>query len=486
MSFPKGFLWGGAVAANQVEGAFQEGGKGLSTADLITGGSVSSPRLFSPVLQSDCYYPSHDAIDFYHNYVQDIALFAEMGFKVFRLSIAWSRIFPNGDDKEPNEAGLDFYDRVFDECRKHGIEPLVTLSHYEMPWALVQRYRGFHDRHTIDLFVCYAKTVFARYHSKVKYWLTFNEINSAVSLMGMYGSLGVLQPEDLENDELRPMYLLKDQPQERFEALHNQFVASALAVQAAHEIDPDLMVGCMISHITMYPLTCRPTDILECQKKDRITNKFCSDVMVRGEYPSYMMRWFREAGIDSSYITDHDRQILHAGKVDFYTFSYYMSNCVTVQTDAEQTTGNLLGGAKNPYLKTSDWGWQIDPEGLRYTLNALNDRYPHIPLMVVENGLGADDTVESDGSVHDPYRIDYLRAHIQAMHEAIEDGVNLIGYTTWGPIDLVSISTGEMKKRYGFVYVDRHDDNSGSGARIRKDSFRWYQKVIASNGADLS
>ena len=488
MSFPKGFLWGGAVAGNQCEGAYLEDGKGLSVPDMLLGGDVNTPRTFLPEIDLDAFYPSHEAIDFYHRYKEDIALFAEMGFNCFRLSINWGRIFPNGDDEKPNEAGLAFYDRVFDECKKYGIEPLVTLCHYEIPWNLVVKYNGFSNRKVIDFFVKYATTCFERYKDKVKYWLTFNEINIACMGEGGIGNLyglGLMAPEDVNAKHRIPLDELKSNPQITYEALHNEFVASALAVIKGHEINPDFMIGNMIAHVTVYPLTPNPKDILACLEEDNIKNNFCGDVQVRGEYPSYIFRYFKKRGIDTSYITEEDKKIIKDGVVDFYTFSYYQSGCVTVDNSVEVTQANMTKNAKNPYLKASDWGWQIDPDGLRYTLNLLHDRYPDIPLMVVENGFGAFDTVEEDGSIHDTYRIDYFRQHIQAMEEAISDGVPLIGYTTWGPIDLVSAGTGQYAKRYGFIYVNRHDDGSGDFSRSRKDSFFWYQKCISSNGEDL-
>ncbi|GMA08674.1 beta-glucosidase [Tetragenococcus halophilus subsp. flandriensis] len=485
MSFPKGFLWGGAVAANQSEGAYNVDGKGLSTADMITGGTVDRPRMFSPNLIEGAYYPSHQAIDMYHHYKEDIALFAEMGFKILRISINWTRIFPNGDDPEPNEKGLQFYDDLFDECKKYGIEPLVTLCHYEIPWNIVTKYKGFYSRKTIDLFLKYAKTCFNRYKGKVKYWLTFNEINIGTMPDGGLNGMGLVQEEDLKRSEPCSTEELKDVPQERYEALHNQFVASALAVKEAHKINSEFMVGCMICHITWYPLTPNPKDMLAFQQKDRLFNDFCGDVMVRGSYPNYIYPYFKEQGIDTSFITEEDKEILLSGTVDMYTFSYYMTNCVSTDPDVEQVGGNLIGGAKNPYLELSDWGWQIDPDGLRYTLNLLHDRYPEVPLMVVENGFGGIDEIDEDGSIHDPYRIDYLREHIQAMKGAIKDGAPLIGYTSWGPIDIVSAGTGQMHKRYGYIYVDRHDNGTGDFTRSRKDSFYWYKKVIETNGETL-
>ncbi len=489
MSFPKDFLWGGAVAANQCEGAYLEDGKALSVPDMLLGGDVNTPRTFLPKIDDTAFYPSHEAIDFYHHYKEDIALFAEMGFNVFRLSINWGRIFPNGDDDEPNDAGLEFYDKVFDECAKYGITPLVTLCHYEIPWSIVTKYGGFSNRKTIDLFLKYARTVFERYKDKVKYWLTFNEINIPCLMghgaMGALYGLGLMDEEDINSDQRIPLSELKGDPQKTFEALHNEFVASALTVKLGHEINPDFVIGNMIAHTTLYPLTPNPDDMMAVTKQDQITNCFCGDVQVRGEYPTYIFPYFKEIGVDPSFITEEDKAILKEGTVDMYTFSYYMSNCVSMDPNAEKTAGNMSMGAKNPYLEASDWGWQIDPEGLRYTLNKLHDRYPHTPLMVVENGFGAFDTVEEDGSIHDTYRIDYFRPHIKAMNEALEDGVPLIGYTTWGPIDLVSAGTGQYAKRYGFIYVDRHDDGTGDFSRSKKDSFDWYKKVIASNGEDL-
>lgn len=488
MSFPKDFLWGGAVAANQCEGAYLEDGKGLSVPDMLLGGDVNTSRTFLPQIDETAFYPSHEAVDFYHHYKEDIKLFAEMGFNTFRMSINWGRIFPNGDEEEPNEAGLEFYDRVFDECAKYGIQPLVTLCHYEIPWGIVTKYGGFSNRKVIDLFLKYAVTCFERYKHKVKYWLTFNEINIACMGEGGIGNLyglGIMEEEDIHADHRIPLDELKSNPQRMFEALHNEFVASALAVKAGHEINPDFVIGNMIAHVTLYPLTPNPKDILAAFDEDNFKNNFCGDVQVRGEYPPFIMRYFKDHGIDTSFITEEDKKILKEGTVDMYTFSYYMSNCVTTDDKAEKTAGNMSVGARNPYLKASDWGWQIDPDGLRYTIDKLRDRYPGTPLMVVENGFGAFDKVEEDGSIHDSYRIDYFRPHIKAMSEAIDDGAPLIGYTTWGPIDLVSAGTGQYAKRYGFIYVDRHDDGTGDFSRSKKDSFDWYKKVIASNGEDI-
>ncbi|MFS0776464.1 family 1 glycosylhydrolase [Neobacillus sp. 3P2-tot-E-2] len=485
MSFMKDFLWGGAISASQVEGAYLEDGKGLSTADMITGGSVNKERMFFTEKVEGAYYPTHEAIDFYHRYKEDIALFGEMGFKTLRLSIAWSRIFPNGDDAEPNEKGLQFYDDVFNECLKYGIQPLVTLCHYEIPWEIVKKYNGFASRNTIDLFVNYAKVCFERFGDRVKYWLTFNEINGAPLEGTALSHLGMV---DDSVWSLKKPISISELPvlPNRYEGTHNQFIASALAVKAAHELDMGLQVGCMLCNVPWYPLTPNPKDVLATQTKDQMFNYYCGDVMVRGEYPTFVLDFFKKNSIDDSFITEEDKQILKEGTVDLYTFSYYMSNCITTDPTVGIVGGNIVGGAKNPYLEISDWGWQIDPEGIKYVLKNLHDRYPHTPLMIVENGFGGIDKMEEDGSIHDPYRIDYLRQHITAVKEAVADGIPVIGYTAWGPIDLVSIGTGEMYKRYGFIYVDRHDDGTGDNSRHKKDSFDWYKKVIETNGEDLS
>ncbi len=473
----KDFLWGGATAANQFEGAWDVDGKGASVSDMCTNGSHTCPKRITATIEDGVLYPSHEAIDFYHHYKEDIALFAEMGFNTFRLSIAWTRIFPTGMESEPNEAGLKFYDDVFDECAKYNIEPLVTISHYEMPYALVEKCNGWEGRECIDYYMNYCKAIFERYKNKVKYWLTFNEINAGTMPMGNVLSLGTVK------GYTGPITEVNDNPQARFQGLHHQFVASAKAVIYAHENYPQFKMGNMICFVTSYPGTCNPDDIIACQKQMRIMNWFCSDVQVRGEYPDYIWRYFEENNINVK-MEEGDTELLKKGVVDYYTFSYYMSNCVTVDPNAKSIDGNLTGGFKNPYLEASDWGWQIDPKGLRYTLNEIYDRY-RIPLMVVENGLGAHDKIEEDGTINDTYRIDYLKKHIAQMKEAVADGVDLMGYTPWGCIDLVSASTGEMAKRYGFIYVEKYDDGTGTLARRKKKSFDWYQNVIRTNGEEL-
>ncbi|HEM3575969.1 TPA: 6-phospho-beta-glucosidase [Streptococcus suis] len=480
--FPKGFLWGGATAANQYEGGWNLGGRGPATSDTYIavdpdkrkdmshfGKPVSRADVEFALADQEGLYPKRWGSDFYHRYKEDIALFAEMGFKTFRLSIAWSRIFPKGDELEPNEEGLAFYDAVFNELNKYGIEPLVTLSHYEFPLHLALEYGGWKNRKVIEFFVRYAETVFKRYQGKVKYWLTFNEIN----ILGMVGYLsGGLLFEDGKND-LEAMY----------QAVHHQFIASSLATKVAHEIDPENKVGCMLARMENYAATCNPDDVLAALKKDQ-ENLFYTDVQVRRAYPSYMKRFFKENNIRVVF-EPGDEAILKQYPVDFMSFSYYMTSITRALPDKDKATaGNLILGEANPYLEASDWGWQIDPVGLRITLNKLYDRY-QVPLFIVENGLGALDKVEADGSIQDGYRISYLEKHIQQMYEAIEDGVELMGYTPWGCIDLVSASTSEMSKRYGFIYVDADDQGKGSFDRSRKVSFYWYKDVIASNGANV-
>lgn len=479
-TFPAGFLWGGATAANQLEGAWNVDGKGLTTAEVVkkaknhqefSMNAVTKETLAAAIAdKTDKLYPKRRGIDFYHRYKEDIALFAEMGFKAFRLSIAWARIFPNGDEEKPNEAGLAFYDKLFAECHKYGIEPVVTISHYEMPLGLTLKQNGWASRDTIDAYVRYAKVLFERYKGQVKYWMTFNEINA--STWGFTGT-GALDDE-LSGQEAMQL---------RYQALHHQFLASAQAVKIGHQINPENQIGCMIARMQTYPKTCNPADVRAAQLQDQL-NLFFTDIQVRGEYPNYMNRYFAENNIKLQ-MAENDQALLKEGCVDYLGFSYYMSTVTSAASQVEKASGNFALGEANPYLEASDWGWQIDPVGLRVTLNEYWDRY-QVPLFIVENGLGALDKLEADGSIHDSYRIDYLRKHIIQMQEAIKDGVQLIGYTMWGPIDLISASTSEMSKRYGFIYVDQDDDGNGSLKRYKKDSFYWYKKVIASNGQDLS
>ena len=467
MAFPKDFLWGGAVAANQCEGAYNEDGKGIDIQDIMPRGIKGEPTA----------EPTADnmklvGIDFYHRYKEDVKLFAEMGFKVFRTSIAWSRIYPHGDDAEPNEKGLQFYDDLFAECHKYGIEPLVTISHYETPLHLAKKYNGWISHDLIGFYERYVRTIFTRYKGKVKYWLTFNEINSVLHAPLMSG--GIMTPlAELSKSDL-------------YQACHHELVASALATKIGHEIDPQAKIGCMVLSMPTYPLTPKPDDVIATMQANNL-NDFFGDMHVRGVYPGYMKRYFQENDITIK-TTPEELALLKEHTVDFVSFSYYVSTCETADKSKTKGEGNLIGGVKNPYLQESEWGWQIDPQGLRFVLNRFYNRWQK-PLFIVENGLGAKDELVDDGkggkTVNDDYRIAYLNDHLVQVGEAIEDGVPVMGYTTWGCIDLVSASTAQLAKRYGFIYVDRHDDGSGTLARYRKKSFWWYKDVIASNGESL-
>lgn len=504
--FPENFLWGGALAANQCEGAYQEDGKGLSIQDVLPHG-IKGARTKRPTADN----LKLEGVDFYHHYPEDIRLFAEMGFQVLRISIAWSRIFPQGDETKPNEAGLEFYDRVFDECRKYGIEPMVTLSHYETPLHLAETYNGWLDRRMIGFFERYARTVFARYKEKVRYWLTFNEINSILNSPFMSGGINIPK-EELTQSQL-------------YQAAHHELVASASAVKIGHEINPEFQIGCMILSMPVYPLTPAPEDVI-CAMQEEHKNDMFLHVHVRGSYPGYAKRWFREQQIELE-VTEEDRRILKH-TVDFISLSYYVSACATADPEKNiRGEGNLIGGVPNPTLKASEWGWQIDPKGLRYILNRFWDQYQK-PLFIVENGLGATDRLikrrkleaeaaladfvcplygdgtcakaeknpgsrecsedqscdwQENCAVEDDYRITYLQEHLQQVGEALKDGVEILGYTLWSALDLVSASSAELKKRYGLIYVDRQEDGSGSMKRYRKKSFYWYRDVIAGNGA---
>lgn len=470
--FPENFLWGGPIAANQSEGGYREGGKGLTTVDMIPYGENRMPIKLGLVdsveLSEEEFYPSHQAIDFYHRYKEDIALLAEMGFKTFRMSIAWSRIFPRGDELEPNQAGIDFYRSVFEECHKYGIEPLVTLCHFDVPMHLVNEYGSWRNRKMIGFFERYARTCFEAFDGLVKYWLTFNEIN--ILLHSPFSGAGLLFQEGENRDQVK------------YQAAHHELVASALVTKIAHEINPENQVGCMLAGGNFYPYSCKPEDVFTAMQKDR-ENLFFIDVQSRGYYPSYAQKVFDEKGVKLE-ILEEDYETLK-NTVDFISFSYYASRCASAEMNANNTSeANVVKSIRNPHLPASDWGWVIDPLGLRITMNTLYDRYQK-PLFLVENGLGAKDVPDVNGEVQDDYRIDYLRQHVEAMADAITDGVPLMGFTPWGCIDLVAASTGEMSKRYGFVYVDRDNLGNGTLNRTPKKSFHWYKRVIASNGTEL-
>ncbi|MEG0330434.1 MAG: 6-phospho-beta-glucosidase [Longicatena sp.] len=474
MTLRNDFLWGGATAANQCEGAYDIDGRGLANVDVCPSGKARSGVICKGVKTLRCeeylYYPSHKGVDMYHHYKEDIALFAQMGFRVYRLSIAWTRIFPQGDEDEPNEAGLAFYENVFKECRKYGIEPLVTITHFDCPIHLIKTIGAWKSRKMIDYYLKYCEVLFRRYKGLVRYWLTFNEINMILHAPFMGAGLMF---EDWENEDCV-----------KYQATHHELMASALATHMAREIDATNQIGCMFAAGSAYPYSCKPEDVLEALRVNR-ENYFFVDVQSRGAYPTYAIKEMERKGCLPKMLQD-DKKILEKNTVDFVAFSYYNSRCVRSEMDDKDIAqGNLFASVKNPYVKFSEWGWPIDPLGLRITLNEVYDRYQK-PLFLVENGLGALDDIEDDGSICDDNRIAYLAAHIQAMSDAIEiDGVDMMGYTAWAPIDLVSASSGEMKKRYGFIYVDMDDNGNGTLERKVKKSFYWYKKVIASNGEDL-
>ncbi len=469
------FLWGGAVAAHQLEGGWQEGGKGVSVADVMTKGAHGQPRQITDGVQPGYHYPNHHAIDFYHRYKEDVALFAELGINCFRTSIAWSRIFPKGDELEPNEEGLKFYDDLFADCQKNGIELAITLSHFEMPYHLVTEYGGWRNRKTIEFFLRFARVCFNRYKGVVKYWMTFNEINNQANYQEDFA------PFTNSGLKYEPG---EDREAIMYQAAHYELVASAKAVALCHQIDPDAKIGCMIAMVPIYPYSCSPDDMMAATTAMHRRYWF-TDAHCKGHYPNYMNRYFERSKIDLD-ITKEDLMDLREGTVDYIGFSYYMSFVVNGKDKAPvYDYDEAQDLVKNPYVPASDWGWQIDPTGLRYSLNWFADRYD-LPLFIVENGFGAVDEVDEEGKIHDQYRIDYLKAHLAAMKDAVNyDGVDVIGYTPWGFIDLVSAGTGEMKKRYGMIYVDLDDYLQGSGDRSKKDSFSWYQKVIESNGEQL-
>lgn len=462
--FPKDFLWGGAIAANQAEGAYLTDGKGI---DISNGFANGIKHEHDSTIDADKFYPTHEAIDFYHRYKEDLSLMQEMNFNVFRTSINWSRIFPNGDDSEPNETGLQFYDDLFDEMHRLGMEPLITLSHYETPLHLVEKYGSWRNRQLIDFFLRYCETVFRRYNKKVKYWLTFNELNNMRRMPGAAGGI-FFQKNEHEQQTI-------------YQATHHMFIANSLAIKLCHELCPEAKIGCMLSLSNIYPHTCDPKDVFETMQLRR-QSLFFGDVMIRGAYPNYITRIWNELNITIE-MQPEDETILKTYTADYLGFSYYRTSTHEYGQPFYGDTGGDQG-TPNPYLKTTPWGWQIDPLGLRFTLNELYDRY-QLPLFVVENGLGQIDTPDENGEIHDDYRIDYVRQHVTSIKEAIQDGVEIMGYTYWGPIDIVSAGTGEMEKRYGFVYVDRNNQGKGSQERIKKDSFHWYAQLIASNGKNL-
>ncbi|WEV67656.1 family 1 glycosylhydrolase [Bifidobacterium sp. ESL0769] len=482
--FPDNFLFGGAIAGSQADGAYNEGGRGMDTQDMryfdpnwdaetrsSEGLKMTTEKFKKAMADPDTtHYPFRRGIDFYHTYPDDLALMQEMGMRLFRTSICWSRIFPNGDDEEPNEEGIQYYIDLFTECHKRGMKVFATIQHYSIPAHLVLKYHGWRSRETVKFFERYVDVLFHRLGGLVDYWLPFNEFNGGI--MMPYNGVGLI--EDYEDNYQQAIY----------QSMHHELVANAIAVKKAHEIIPGVPVGGMLAGLVTYPATCRPADVMKAIQDTQQEDFFITDVMARGAYPGYIKRYFEEKGIKIEKEPGDD-ELLKNNTVDFLSYSYYMSMVSATDPNWQKTDGNLLMGSKNPYLESSDWGWQIDPEGLRISLNVMYDRYG-LPLFIAENGIGAHDVLSEDGKVHDSYRIEYMSKHLEQMREAINDGVELLGYTAWGIIDIVSCSGMEMSKRYGVIYVDLDDAGNGSGKRIKKDSFEWYRKCIASNGEDLS
>lgn len=475
MKLRKDFLWGGSIAAHQCEGAWNVDGKGISIMDLVTSGSYEVPREICKDIEDGKRYPSHEGIDFYHRFKDDIALFGEMGFKALRISIDWSRIYPNGDDEEPNKKGIEYYQSVVDELLKNGIEPIVTLYHFEMPVNLVRKYGSWTNRKVIDFYLKYCKTMFEALKGKVKYWVTFNEMNhidpqTEASDIFTYIIAGLKFSEMVEKKQTLATIG------------YNMTLAGVKAVELAHEIDPNNKVGCVFGLTPVYPINCNPVNVMNAFKEmDR--DFYQIDAMCNGCFPKYKLKEYKDSDIQLE-ISNEDKESFYNGKLDFIGLNYYSTSVAHYEGDdnGEET---LFGGVQNPYLEKSKWGWSIDPIGLRYLLNYVYRRY-ELPIIVSENGLGAMDKVEADGSINDDYRIDYLNQHlIQLKKAAEEDGVECFGYLMWGPIDLVSATTGEMKKRYGFIYVDKQDDGTGDYSRKKKKSFDWYKEVIESNGESL-
>ncbi|MDO4193446.1 MAG: glycoside hydrolase family 1 protein [Erysipelotrichaceae bacterium] len=488
MNFPKGFLWGGAVAANQLEGAWLEDGKQPNVTDVMVGISSKDPGLkwneetskWEMCLDPNKVYLSHEGIDFYHRYKEDLALMAGMGFNCFRTSIAWGRIFPNGDEEEPNEAGLKFYEDLIDEMLKLGMEPCITLSHYETPLHLLTEYGGWANPKTIEFWKRYVTTVFTRYKGKVKYWLTFNEVNNMWKNAFVAAGALSITPEDKNN----PLAISE---KDRWQAYANILVANAWTVKLGHEIDPACKVGCMLtsSSVATYPFNCDPENVFGAYQSVRYANFYFGDPFCKGIVPGYMYRMWKEKDC-TPHFSEEDLQMIRDYTVDYFAFSYYRSGTYDKTIANGADTGGLTG-RPNPYLKGTSpepWCWPIDPEGIRYVLNVLYDRY-NMPLFIVENGIGLDENLDENHEIKDPFRVEYTRDHLIQVNEAIKDGVDVMGYLYWGPIDVVSAGTGEMRKRYGFVYVDRFNDGHGTLERVKKESYEWMKKVCESNGEYL-
>lgn len=461
--FPKDFLWGASTSAYQVEGAWDEDGKGPSVIDM---GKY-------PEGTSDFKVAS----DHYHRYKEDIALFAEMGLKAYRFSIAWTRIYPKGTG-EINEKGIAFYNDLINELLSHNIEPIVTMCHFDLPYALQEK-GGWSNRETIDAYENYAKTLFKHFGDRVKYWLTINEQN----MMILHGAtIGTVDPN------------IKNPEKELYQQNHHMLLAQAKAMKLCHEMCPNAKIGPAPNIISIYPASSKPEDVIAASNFSSIRNWLYLDAAVFGRYNSIAWSYLEEKGYTPT-IQEGDMEILKSGKPDFIAFNYYSTSTVAESKNDlsdKNSTGDqqiaigeqgVYRGVSNPYLEKTQFGWEIDPIGFRSTLREINERY-NLPLLVTENGLGAYDKLEEGDVVNDDYRIDFLRKHIEQAKLAITDGVNLIGYCPWSAIDLISTHQG-ISKRYGFIYVNRDEFDLKDLRRIKKKSFYWYRDVIKSNGEKI-
>jgi len=464
--FPKDFLWGASTSAYQVEGASLTHGKGPSWQDV-----KEIPEGTSGL---------EVCADHYHHYKEDVALMAEMGFKVYRFSISWSRLLPEGTGRI-NQEGIDFYNNLIDECLKYDIIPLVTMFHFDMPAALDER-GSWSNPDSVDWFVEFATLMYKSYGDRVKYWLTINEQNMLTLVGPVIGTLHI--PEGCTN-EIKEIY----------QQNHHMLVAQAKAMVLCHEMVEDGKIGPAPNISLVYPASCKPEDVIASQNSNAIQSWLYLDMSVHGVYNNLVWAYLEEHDATPTFAPG-DEEALKNGNPDFIGFNYYNTSTVedyslldtevkSTKTD-QQNRGGVQGFYKsfrNPNLGTTEFGWEIDPVGFRATVREIYSRY-RLPLIVTENGLGAYDTLTEDGKVHDPYRIEYLRKHIEQVQLAITDGVEMMGYCPWSAIDLISTHEGAVK-RYGFIYVDREEFDLKSLDRYRKDSFFWYKDVIASNGQNL-
>lgn len=466
-------LWGGATSASQYEGGWQEGNRGMDTQDCRpyqkrSSNATTTTRLLTQTtidqakaVSVDSGYPFRKGSDGYHHIHEDMDLLEELGLDIYRLSISWSRLYPKGDEEEPNPEGIAYYNQIFNRIRNNNMKVFLTMNHYAVPLYLVEHYGGWTNRKLITFYLRFAKTVFEQWGDCIDYYLPFNEINAGY--FSPYNGVGLVRKEDSPYDQSLV-----------FQSLHHQFVASAKVIQLGHEMVKGSF-GCMIACFCYYPYSCKPEDNMKLINEENVNQWFCMDVLSRGAYPHYIWRFFEERGIHIE-ISAEDKQVLKDHTADFVSISYYQSSVISVE-EKEKTAGNLVVSTINPYLKATKWGWQIDPIGLRISLNKVYDRYQK-PVFISENGLGSEDILDANNHIHDAYRIAYLQEHFEQIHEAVKDGVEVLGYIMWGIIDIVSAGSCEMEKRYGVIYVDADNEGNGSYARYKKDSFAWYQNYI--------